>query len=69
MKYKDLPKEEARKICKKQKANCNTCPLRRTSPEGRTLFCYYILMDIIREIEMLELNEEEIQHYNELQEN
>jgi hypothetical protein len=66
MKYKELTTEEARRYCKKYKAKCDKCPLRRTSNTGRTLFCYYVLMEIVDDIEKLEMDEETIEHYEEL---
>lgn len=48
--YKDVNKETARKICKKYKARCKNCPLRRerTTKDGKDLllFCAYILIDL-----------------------
>lgn len=62
MKYTEIPKDKARNICKKYKARCESCPLRRWDEErNRLLFCYYIIRDVLdgqqEEIDELELEE------------
>lgn len=66
MRYVELPKEQARKICKKYKANCDKCPLRRED-KGKTRFCYYVLYEILQDVEeeCEKLKEEEIKYWNE----
>lgn len=68
MKYEELTKEQARKICKKYKCHCDTCPLRREKidPNGklRKLFCNFILQSLYEDMleEVLILQKEEIKY-------
>ena len=66
MRYADLPKDKARKICKKYKANCDKCPLRREEKD-KVRFCYYVLYEILKDVEeeCALLQSEEIKNWNE----
>lgn len=68
MKFTEIPKEKARAICKKQKAHCETCPLRRWDEErNKLLFCYYIIREVLDGLqdEIVELELEEPKYINE----
>lgn len=68
MKYTEIPKEKARAICKKHKAHCEICPLRRWDEKrNKLLFCYFILHEIEEKLqdEIEELEKEEAKYIDE----
>lgn len=73
MKYSEITKEEARKICRHFRvrdkntfhfsSECEKCPLRRTTERNGkeiTLFCYYTLMEIT--LGAIEVNKKTTEH-------